>query len=51
LFGGFCNLDDDLAAVEFLLVKGFDGLLGGLCGGQCDKAIACGAGAAQDDLG
>jgi hypothetical protein len=51
LFGGLCDLDDDLTTVEFLLVQGFDGLLGGLCGGQRDKAISCGARATQDDLG
>lgn len=50
LFGWLGNLDDDLAAIEFLSVEGLDCLLGSLCAGHGDKAITCGAGTAQDDV-
>jgi hypothetical protein len=50
LVGRLGDLDDDLAAVELLLVERVDGLLRGLAGGESDEAIACGTGAAHDDL-
>lgn len=50
LFGWLGNLDDDLAAIEFLSVEGLDCLLGSLCAGHGDKAITCGASTAQDHV-
>lgn len=50
LFGWLGNLDDDLAAIEFLAVERFDCLLRSLCAGHGDKAIACGTDTAQDEL-
>ena len=50
LLGWLGNLDDDLSSVEILSIEGLDCVLGSLCAGHSDEAIACGAGTAQDDL-
>jgi len=51
LFGRFGNLNDYRAAIELLLVKCIDSLLGSLCCGKSDESIARRAGAPKNDLG
>lgn len=50
LFSRLCDLDNDGAAVELLLVQELCGVLGGLEGAEGDEAIACRAVATVDDL-
>jgi len=50
LFGRLCDLDNDGAAIELLLVQEICGLLGSLEGVEGDEAITCRALTAIDDL-